>query len=152
QVMVENIKAAFAKRIDALSWMSSATKMKAKEKVAVLYVGIGYPEKWRDYSGLQVIRGDAYANWQRSELFEYKRQISELGKKVDRDEWCMTPQTVNAVNLPLQNALNFPAAILNKPFFDDQADPIVNYGAIGAITLSNTMPTPRFRISMSTAI
>jgi Predicted metalloendopeptidase len=133
QAMVENIKAAYVKRIDALNWMSPATKTKAKEKVAVLYVGIGYPEKWRDYSGLQVIRGDALGNWQRAELFEYKRQISELGKKVDRSAWCMTPQTVNAVNLPVQNALNFPAAILKKPFFDDQADPVVNYGAIGVV-------------------
>jgi putative endopeptidase len=131
--MVGNIKAAFAKRIDTLPWMSAATKAKAKEKVAALYVGIGYPEKWLDYSTLEIVRGDAYGNRQRAEKFEYDRQISRLGKKVDRSEWCMTPQTVNAVNLPLQNALNFPAAILEKPFFDDQANAVVNYGAVGTV-------------------
>jgi putative endopeptidase len=130
--MVANIKAAFEKRIDALAWMSPATKAKAKEKVASLYVGIGYPETWHDYAGLEVVRGDAYGNWKRAELFELHRQETRLGKPVDRTEWSMTPQTVNAVNLPLQNALNFPAAILDRPFFDAEAPDVYNYGAIGS--------------------
>ncbi|MBI3677343.1 MAG: M13 family metallopeptidase [Proteobacteria bacterium] len=133
QAMVANIKSAFAKRIDALDWMSPATKAQAKEKVATLYVGIGYPDKWTDYSALAIANGDAYGNARRAELFEYNRQIARLGKAVDRTQWSMTPQTVNAVNLPLQNALNFPAAILEKPFFDAKADPAFNYGAIGAV-------------------
>jgi predicted metalloendopeptidase len=131
--MVANIKAAFARRIDALAWMSAATKAKAKEKVAGLYVGIGYPEKWIDYSDLKVARGDAFGNFRRAELFELHRQESRLGKPVDRSEWAMTPQTVNAVNLPLQNALNFPAAILDRPFFDAEAPDVYNYGAIGTV-------------------
>jgi putative endopeptidase len=131
--MVANIKAAFARRIDALDWMSPATKAKAKEKVAGLYVGIGYPETWRDYGALEIVRGDAIGNWRRADLFELHRQESRLGSKVDRSEWSMTPQTVNAVNLPLQNALNFPAAILERPFFDARAPDAINYGAIGSV-------------------
>ena len=133
ETMVTNIKAAFARRIDALTWMSPQTKAKAKEKVASLYVGIGYPETWHDYSGLNIVRGDAFGNWKRAELFELNRQEGRLGKPVDRTEWSMTPQTVNAVNLPLQNALNFPAAILERPFFDAAAPDAYNYGAIGAV-------------------
>jgi len=133
QEMVRNIVAAFRRRIDTLDWMSAATRAKAKAKVESLYVGIGYPERWRDYSGLTIERGDALGNQQRSELFDYRRSLARLGKGVDKSEWSMTPQTVNAVNLPLQNALNFPAAILNPPFFDPAADPAQNYGAIGSV-------------------
>jgi putative endopeptidase len=133
QIMVRNIIAAFGLRIDKLDWMSPATRAKAKAKLATLYVGIGYPERWRDYSGLRVERGDALGNAQRSELFAYRSSLSRLGKPVDKSAWAMTPQTVNAVNLPLQNALNFPAAILNPPFFDAAADPAQNYGAIGTV-------------------
>jgi putative endopeptidase len=133
QAMVANIVAAFHKRIDALSWMTAATKAQAHAKLNALYVGIGYPETWRDYSALEIVADDLYGNEKRSELFEYRHALSRLGKPVDRQEWCMTPQTVNAVNLPLQNALNFPAAILEPPFFDPQAPDAVNYGAIGAI-------------------
>jgi putative endopeptidase len=133
QDMVKNIVAAFRRRIDNLEWMSPETRAKAKAKVESLYVGIGYPERWRNYSGLQIVRGDALGNAQRSELFDYRTSLAKLGKPVDRSEWCMTPQTVNAVNLPLQNALNFPAAILNPPFFDVAADPVQNYGAIGTV-------------------
>jgi putative endopeptidase len=133
QAMVRNIVAAFGKRIDKLEWMSPATRSKAKEKLETLYVGIGYPERWRDYSGLRVARDGALGNLERSELFDYHAAVGKLGKPVDRSEWSMTPQTVNAVNLPLQNALNFPAAILNPPFFDKAADPVQNYGAIGAV-------------------
>jgi putative endopeptidase len=133
QDMVKNIVAAFHRRIDNLEWMSRQTRAKAQAKVESLYIGIGYPEHWRDYSGLEIARDDALGNAQRSELFDYRTSLAKLGKPVDRSEWSMTPQTVNAVNLPLQNALNFPAAILNPPFFDVGADPVENYGAIGAV-------------------
>jgi len=132
QAMVDAIRAAFASRIDKLDWMAPATKAKAKEKLATLYVGVGYPEKWIDYSGLEVVRGDAAGNAQRAELFEYRRCLAKLNQPVDSTEWAMTPQTVNAINLPVQNALNFPAAILQPPFFDPAAPPAVNYGAIGS--------------------
>ena len=132
QEMVRNIVAAFERRIDRLEWMSPATREKAKAKVAALYVGIGYPEHWHDYAGL-VVDGDALANAERAEMLEYRESLAKLGKPVDKTEWCMTPQTVNAVNLPLQNALNFPAAILNPPFFDMDGEPVTNYGAIGAV-------------------
>ena len=133
QTMVDNIKAAFARRIDALDWMTPQTKAKAKAKLATLYVGIGYPDVWLDYGALDVVRGDALGNLKRSEQFEYARNIALLGKPVDHSTWCMTPQTVNAVNLPLQNALNFPAAILDPPFFDAKADAAFNYGAMGSV-------------------
>jgi putative endopeptidase len=132
QEMVKNIIAAFGKRIDNLTWMSPATRAKAKAKLDTLYVGVGYPEHWRDYSGLKVVRGDALGNAQRSELFDYQWSLSKLGKPVDKTEWYITAQTVNALNLPIQNALNFPAAILEPPFFDAAADPVENYGSIGA--------------------
>ncbi|HXF11865.1 MAG TPA: M13 family metallopeptidase, partial [Terriglobales bacterium] len=133
QKMVANIVAAFHKRIDALSWMDAATKAEAQAKLNTLYVGIGYPETWHDYSGLQIKPDDIFGNLWRDGTFHYDQQISRIGKNVDRHEWSMTPQTVNAVNLPLQNALNFPAAILQPPFFDKDAPDAVNYGAIGAI-------------------
>jgi len=133
QQMVANIVAAFHKRIDALDWMTPATKAEAQAKLESLYVGVGYPETWHDYSGLEIKRDDAFGNLWRSNLFEYHREVGRIGKTVDRHEWSMTPQTVNAVNLPLQNALNFPAAILQPPFFDPDAPDAANYGAIGAI-------------------
>jgi putative endopeptidase len=133
QEMVKNIVAAWGRRIDALTWMTPATKAKAKEKLFGLYVGIGYPEKWKDYSGFAVIKGDALGNQARSDMFDYHYSIDRIGKLVERHEWSMTPQTVNAVNLPLQNALNFPAAILERPFFDARANDAFNYGAIGAV-------------------
>jgi putative endopeptidase len=133
QAMVRNIVDAFGRRIDKLEWMSRATRGKAKEKLAALYIGIGYPEQWRDYGGLKVAVDDALGNLERSELFDYHAALVRLGKPVDRSQWALTPQTVNAVNLPLQNALNFPAAILNPPFFDIAADSVQNYGAIGAV-------------------
>jgi predicted metalloendopeptidase len=130
--MVDDIKAAFGRRIDALEWMAPATKVEAKRKLATLKVGVGYPDKWIDYSGLQVVAGDALGNVQRAEAFELARNLAKLGKPIDRGEWAMTPQTVNAVNLPVKNALNFPAAILKPPFFDPARPAAVNYGAIGA--------------------
>jgi endothelin-converting enzyme/putative endopeptidase len=133
EAMVHNIVEAFHKRIDALTWMNPATKAEAQAKLNALYVGVGYPESWHDYSGLEIKSDDAFGNIWRGSLFGYHYALSRLGKSVDRKEWSMTPQTVNAVNLPLQNALNFPAAILQPPFFDPKAPVVVNYGAIGAV-------------------
>jgi len=132
QAMVKNLLAGFDHRIDALTWMAPATKAQAKAKLKTLRVGVGYPEKWRDYRGLVVRRDDPLGNTWRAEDWEYHHQLAKLGKPVDRDEWWMTPQTVNALNLPLQNGLNFPAAILEAPFFNPKADAAANYGAIGA--------------------
>jgi len=131
--MVRNLVRAFAARIDRLEWMAPDTRRQAKAKLATLKVGLGYPDRWRDYSGLEVVRGDAFGNAERAELFEYRRNLAQLTQPVDRSEWCMTPQTVNAVNLPAMNALNFPAAILQPPYFDPQRDPVLDYGAIGAV-------------------
>ncbi|HYL92847.1 MAG TPA: M13 family metallopeptidase, partial [Alphaproteobacteria bacterium] len=133
QEMVANIIAAFRKRVDALPWMTAATKAQAQAKISTLYVGVGYPETWHDYSGYQVKADDIFGNLWRAELFDYHNQVARLGGKVDRHEWSMSPQTVNAVNLPLQNALNFPAAILQPPFYDPEAPAAVNYGAIGTV-------------------
>ena len=131
--MVKNLLAAFGKRIDALEWMAPATKSHAKAKLATLKVGMGYPENWRDYSTLQINANDALGNSERAELFEYQRNIAKLGTPMDRTEWYLLPQTVNALNVPLENRLLFPAAILEAPFFDGAADDAVNYGAIGAV-------------------
>jgi putative endopeptidase len=133
EAMVQNILAAFSVRIDRLDWMTPATKLKAKAKLAVLKVSVGYPDHWRSYSALQVIRGDALGNFERSQAFEYRRNLEKLGKPVDRAEWVMNPQTVNAVNLPAMNAINFPAAILQPPYFDPQQPAVMDYGAIGAV-------------------
>ncbi len=132
EAMVRNLLAAFAVRIDRLAWMAPETRVKAKAKLATLKVGVGYPDKWRDYSELKVIRGDAFGNAQRAELFEYQRSLAKLGAPVDRSEWVMNPQLVNAVNLPAMNALNFPAAILQPPYFDPDRDPAMDYAATGA--------------------
>ncbi len=144
QAMVANIVAAFKKRIEALPWMDPATKAEAQAKLTTLYVGIGYPETWRDYAAYEVKSDDAFGNLWRGGLFDYHRAVARLGHPVDRTEWSMTPQTVNAVNLPLQNALNFPAAILQPPFFDPQAPAAANYGAIGTVIgheISHTFDT-----------
>ncbi|HXM59401.1 MAG TPA: M13 family metallopeptidase [Terriglobales bacterium] len=142
--MVANIIAAFRKRIDALDWMNPATKAEAQAKLTSLYVGIGYPETWRDYSAYQVKADDLFGNLWRGVLFDYHRDLARIGHPVDRKEWSMHPQTVNAVNLPLQNALSFPAAILQPPFFDPLAPAAVNYGAIGSVIgheISHTFDT-----------
>jgi endothelin-converting enzyme/putative endopeptidase len=144
QAMVANLITAFHKRIDALQWMNPSTKAEAQAKLSTLYVGIGYPETWHDYSNYEVKPDDAFGNIWRGNLSEYQRQVARLGKPVDKKEWSMTPQTVNAVNLPLQNALNFPAAILQPPFYDPQAPTAVNYGAIGTVIgheISHTFDT-----------
>jgi putative endopeptidase len=142
--MVANIIAAFRKRIEALDWMNPATKAEAQAKLTTLYVGIGYPETWRDYSAYQVKADDLFGNLWRGGLFDYHRDLARLGHPVDRKEWSMHPQTVNAVNLPLQNALSFPAAILQPPFFDPLAPAAANYGAIGSVIgheISHTFDT-----------
>ena len=132
EAMVADIKRAFATRIDALGWMSPATKARAKDKLQALVVGVGYPETWRDYGGLVVSRTDALGNAMRASEYEYRYRVGKLSKAIDRGEWWMTPQTVNAVNLPIQNALNFPAALLQPPFFDPKANAASNYGMVGA--------------------
>ncbi len=142
--MVANIIEAFRQRVKALPWMAQSTKDEALAKLNTLYVGIGYPETWKDYSTYEVKADDLFGNIWRGSLWDYHREVGRLGKPVDRHEWSMTPQTVNAVNLPLQNALNFPAAILQPPFFDAQAPAAHNYGAIGTIIgheISHTFDT-----------
>jgi len=131
--LVKNIVAAFDQRLDTLAWMTPATRAKAKEKIATLRVSVGYPDTWRDYSSLEIRADDPLGNHERAVELEYKHQLAKLGQPVDKGEWWMTPQTVNAVNLPLQNALNFPAAILQPPFFDPNADAAANYGSVGAV-------------------
>jgi predicted metalloendopeptidase len=131
--MVKNLVVAMGKRIDSLAWMAPTTKAKAKEKLATLKVGVGYPDAWRDDTGLVIERGDAFGNAERAEKFAYERSIAKLGKPVDRGEWCMPAHVVNAVNLPIRNALNFPAAILSAPFYDARFTAAANYGAIGSV-------------------
>ena len=132
EAMVKNLVVAFGQRIDELDWMAPQTKIRAKEKLATLKVGVGYPDTWRDYTGLKIIRGDALGNAERAGLFEYQRNLAKLGKPINRSEWVMTPQTVNAVNLPVMNALNFPAAILQPPDFDSERPAAMDYGDMGA--------------------
>ena len=131
--LVENMRVAYAQRIKALSWMSADTKERALEKLALFKPKIGYPDKWRDYSAMTITKGDAFGNAQRAAEFEAKRRLVRLGQKTDRTEWGMTPQTVNASYNPVFNEITFPAAILQAPFFDPNADPAVNYGGIGAV-------------------
>jgi endothelin-converting enzyme/putative endopeptidase len=133
RAMVANLIAAYHKRIDQLTWLAPSTRAEAQAKLNTLYVGIGYPESWKDYSAYEVRADDAFGNSWRAPLWKFQHEIARIGKPVDRHEWSMEPQTVNAVNLPLQNALNFPAAILQPPFFDPQAPAVVNYGAIGSV-------------------
>src|SRR5438105_53680 len=133
QQMVASISAAFDRRLDGLTWMAPKTKAAAKAKLRTLRVGIGYPDTWRDFSALSIVRGDAFGNAERAEMFDYQYHLAKLTRVPDRSEWWMTPQTVNAVNLPLQNALNFPAAILEPPFYDPAASAAIRYGAVGAI-------------------
>jgi predicted metalloendopeptidase len=131
--MVDNIVAAFRDRIDRLEWMAPATKKEAKAKLAVLKVGVGYPDRWPSYDGLEVKPSDPFGNLARARLYQYRRSVARLGQPVDRGEWVMTPQTVNAVNLPAMNALNFPAAMLQPPYFDPRRPAAMDYGSMGAI-------------------
>ncbi|MDR6786346.1 putative endopeptidase [Pedobacter africanus] len=131
--LVGNLLKAYESSIKELDWMSPETKKQALVKISKFTPKIGYPDKWRDYSALKVVRGDLYGNNQRADEFEYNRTINKLGKPVDRTEWGMTPQTVNAYYNPTMNEIVFPAAILQPPFFDMNADDAVNYGGIGAV-------------------
>ncbi|MFN3752923.1 M13 family metallopeptidase [Flavobacterium sp.] len=131
--MVENLLKAYAESIKTLDWMSEATKKEALKKVDNFMIKIGYPDTWRDYSALKIDKNDFYGNGLRAAEFEYNRNLAKLGKPVDRAEWGMNPQTVNAYYNPSLNEIVFPAAILKPPFFDLNADDAVNYGGIGAV-------------------
>jgi putative endopeptidase len=131
--MVKNILKSFEVSIDNLDWMSPATKAKAQEKRRKFTTKIGYPDQWKDYSGLDIRRDDALGNLERAARWDYDRRLARINKPVDRSEWGMTPQTVNAYNNSRLNEIVFPAAILQPPFFNLQADDAVNYGGIGAV-------------------
>ncbi len=133
EVLVQNLLASYKTSIDALDWMSPETKTEAQAKLAKFTPKIGYPNKWRDYSALAIKKNDLIGNAMRASTFSYQRMVEKLGKPVDREEWGMTPQTVNAYYNPSKNEIVFPAAILQPPFFDARADDAVNYGAIGAV-------------------
>jgi len=130
--MVANLMAAFKARVNNISWMAPDTKAEALAKINSFYVGVGFPDKWHDYSGLAVSDKLALANLDHASEFAYRTALAKFGKPVDVTEWCMTPQTVNAVNMPMQNAINFPAAYLQAPNFDISASDAANYGAIGS--------------------
>ena len=131
--MIENLRAAFRQSIDELEWMSPVTKKQAQIKLAKFNTKIGYPDKWRDYSCVEIEADDLIGNLRRSAECEYQRTIGRLGKPVDRSDWGMTPQTVNAYYSSTMNEIVFPAAILQPPFFNVEADDAVNYGAIGGV-------------------
>ncbi|MES2262989.1 MAG: M13-type metalloendopeptidase [Pseudomonadota bacterium] len=133
EALVSNLLAAYKQSINTLDWMSPATKKQAQAKLAKFTTKIGYPNKWRDYSALTVAKDDLVGNVARSHQADYDKEINKLGKPIDRDEWGMTPQTVNAYYNPEMNEIVFPASILQPPFFDAGADDAVNYGAIGAV-------------------
>ncbi len=131
--LVHNLLAAYKQSIDALDWMSPATKQQAQAKLSAYMLKLGYPDKWRDYSALRIDGADLLGNVQRADEFEYRRNIDKLGKPIDRAEWILYPQTVNAYYNAELNEIVFPAAILQPPFFNPKADDAVNYGAIGAV-------------------
>ncbi len=133
EALVANLLAAFRQRLENLTWMAPATRKEALAKLGTLEVSVGYPGHWRSYDALEIKPEDLFGNLYRASLFDRQYNIGRIGKPVDRKEWCMTPQTVNAVNLPLNNGLNFPAAILQPPFFDPKAPAAANYGAIGTV-------------------
>jgi len=131
--LVSNLQESLGERIKALAWMGDSTKVKAIEKLKSFYVKIGYPDKWRDYTNLEITKDSYYANIQRAGKFEHAYRFAKAGKKVDKTEWQMTPQTVNAYYNPSTNEICFPAGILQYPFFDMKADDAFNYGAIGVV-------------------
>jgi putative endopeptidase len=133
QLLVQNLLEAYRRDIDTLDWMSAETKVGAQAKLAKMLPKIGYPDHWRDYSALKVSRDDLRGNVVRAVEFEYRRNLAKLGKPVDRGEWRMRPQTVNASYNPTSNEITFPAGILQPPFFDATADDAANYGGIGAV-------------------
>ena len=131
--MVKSLEQALGQDIQHLDWMTPATKQKAMEKLHAITNKIGYPDKWRDYSTVKIVRGDPVGNSERASIFEFRRQLNKIGKPVDRLEWSMTPPTVNAYYDPQMNNINFPAGILQPPFYDNKLDDAVNFGAIGAV-------------------
>nr|WP_315256619.1 M13-type metalloendopeptidase [uncultured Duganella sp.] len=133
EALVKNLLEAYRESINTLDWMGAETKKQAQDKLAKFTTKIGYPNKWRDYSALVVDKDDLVGNVRRAQVFAYEKEVNKLGKPIDRDEWGMTPQTVNAYYNPELNEIVFPAAILQPPFFDAEADDAVNYGAIGAV-------------------
>ena len=133
QKLVDNLREALKGRIETLSWMTPATKTKALEKWGTFTAKIGYPTKWRDWAGLETSRASYFQNMVKAAEFNYRYDLTKVGKPTDKTEWGMTPQTVNAYYNPLQNEIVFPAAILQPPFFDPQADDALNYGAIGVV-------------------
>jgi putative endopeptidase len=144
EALVAHIVDVYRVRLNQLTWMAPATKAEAIAKLDALYVGVGYADSWLDYSGYEVKADDLFGNCWRASLFDYHHSVARIGMPVNRKEWSMTPQTVDAVNLPLQNAITFPAAILQPPFFDPAAPAAVNYGAIGQVIgheISHTFDT-----------
>ncbi|WP_158943116.1 M13 family metallopeptidase [Granulicella sp. S190] len=133
EAIVANLLATYHSRLEGITWMAPATKQEALAKLKTLQIGIGYPEHWRSYTALNISPDNLFANTWNANLFDYHYSLSRIGKPVDRKEWCTTPQTVNAFNLPLDNGLNFPAAILQPPLFDPNAPAAHNYGSIGTI-------------------
>jgi putative endopeptidase len=133
EALVENLRQAYREHIQSVSWMTPETRQAALQKLAAFRPKIGYPDRWRDYSALEVRPADAFGNEQRARIFEWRLALARLGKPSDRGEWRMTPQTVNAYYNAAFNEVVFPAAILQPPFFDPAADPAVNYGGIGAV-------------------
>jgi putative endopeptidase len=131
--MVANLQTALGERIEALEWMSDETKGKAKEKLGTFIVKVGYPDKWKDYSDLNIQNDSYWANICRANIFGHNEMMKDEGKPVDRTQWGMSPQTVNAYYNPTTNEICFPAAILNPPFFNPEADDAVNYGGIGVV-------------------
>lgn len=131
--LVENLRIAFGQRIDALTWMDDSTKQAAHEKLNAITVKIGYPDKWKDYSSLKIVKGNFFENLMEAGRFEFAETIKKIGKPVDKLEWYMTPQTVNAYYNPSANEIVFPAGILQPPFFFADGDDAVNYGAIGVV-------------------
>lgn len=133
ETLVSNLIKAFEVSIKDLEWMTAETKVQALEKLAKFTPKIGYPDKWRDYSKLEILAGDLVGNVRRASHYEYQHMLAKLGKPIDKTEWHMTPQTINAYYNPVNNEIVFPAAILQPPFFNMEADDAVNYGAIGAV-------------------
>ncbi|OZE95265.1 peptidase M13 [Rhodococcus sp. 15-2388-1-1a] len=133
QVLVDNLTEAYRRNISELEWMSPETRQKALDKLGKFTPKIGYPDRWRDYSGVEIVADDLLGNYRRGYTADYQRDLDKLGGPVDRDEWFMTPQTVNAYYNPGMNEIVFPAAILQPPFFDPEADDAANYGGIGAV-------------------
>jgi putative endopeptidase len=132
EAMVGQIRGALSRRIERLDWMAPATKASAQERLARLQVGVGYPDQWRDFAGLRIVRDDAFGNAERASWFEYRHQLEKLGRAVDRSEWVILPQALDAVSLQAMNAINLAAAGLQPPNFDPDGDSARNYGALGA--------------------